>query len=208
KRVEGPGGGGRGWGGIMGKNYGGRGGRGGKDRRGGGAAESLRAPPSCRSCPSCLSCLISRDGSTRAAVLPWRGATPQRLQVLNDRAHLRVGIPTQFRIRRLRIIGPELRHSSAGQERRRVLEPRQQPVRIQPVVHHAQIGREVRRRLILRNLAEDMALLALQLLEQRLAGRVLRRRDVVGAERLEVVRHGLEVVDGAVETRVVQSERR
>ena len=46
------------------------------------------------------------------------------------------------------------------------------PVRLQPVARHPQIRREVRRRLILRNRAEHVALLALQQVEQLLAGAV------------------------------------
>ena len=42
------------------------------------------------------------------------------------------------------------------------------PVGLQPLGRHPEIGREVRRRLILGNRAEHVALLALQQLEQRL----------------------------------------
>ena len=48
----------------------------------------------------------------------------------------------------------------------------QDPVGLQPLGRHPQIGRQVRRRLILRNRAEHVALLALQQLEQLLADRV------------------------------------
>ena len=52
----------------------------------------------------------------------------------------------------------------------------QNPVGLQPLGRHPQVGREVRRRLILRNRAEHVALLALQQLEQLLARRVVARR--------------------------------
>ncbi len=75
-------------------------------------------------------------------------------------------------------------------------------------MHHPQVGRQVRRRLILRDRAEDVTLLALQLLEDLLAHDVVGLRDVVGAERLQRVRHRLEVADDAVDVLVVEAERR
>ena len=102
-------------------------------------------------------------------------ARPERQQMVADRADLRLGVAAELRVERLRIVGPERRHARAGQDVRRLLQPGENPVRLQPLVRHPQVGREVRRRLILRNRAEHMALLALQQLEQ-LPCRCRRRR--------------------------------
>ena len=67
------------------------------------------------------------------------------------------------------MVGPERRHPGPGHDGRRRLQPVEHPVGLQAIAGHPQVRRQVRRRLILRNRAEHVALLALQQLEQLLA---------------------------------------
>ena len=93
---------------------------------------------------------ICPDGliSVRALSPALRGrrARPasQRHQVIPNRPNLRLGIAAQLRKRRLRIrrCRPELRHPRAGLNAAGVAQPVENPLRLQPLVRHAQIGRQ------------------------------------------------------------------
>src|SRR2546428_9888010 len=139
-------------------------------------APGLKTRPTCRFKRAKTQPLVRRgrdDGLRRS---PWRWTPAEREEVVANRADLPIAVGAELREVGLWIIRPELRHPRARLNLERRLHPFHNPVRLQAVDRHPQIGRKVRRRLILRNRTEDVTLLASQQLEELLPGRGFTRR--------------------------------
>ena len=113
------------------------------------------------------------DRSSAGVAAARLRATGRRCSVIRWSRTARIcasASPPSCGIRRLRIVAARTASCACpGRNCRGVLAAIENPVRLQPVVRHPQIRREIRRRLILGNRAEHVALLALQQLEQLLA---------------------------------------
>ena len=97
------------------------------------------ARPACPACPQFASSPSSRRSSSgsgrRVNVSRW-----SRIARICASAS-----PPSCGIGRLRIVRPERRHARARQDVRRLLQPVENPVRLQPLGRHPQVGRQVRR---------------------------------------------------------------
>src|SRR5438309_1868413 len=96
---------------------------------------SINAGPGSRVRPASVrpaSVVVRGTGGAGGAGLRVRTA-PEREQMVADRANLRFGAASKLRVVGLRVVRPELRHARAGQNLERLLEPLEDPVRLQPL---------------------------------------------------------------------------
>ena len=98
--------------------------------------------------------------------LPRGRPASQREQMIANGPNLGLSIPAELRVERLRMVRPERRHPCPRHDTRWGPEPVEDKVRLQPIVRHPKVGREIRHFLISRNRAEHVTLLAFQELEE------------------------------------------
>src|SRR5262245_10725970 len=104
--------------------------------------------------------IVRRRRSSGCGLFRARAAA-QCQQMIADGANLSLRVATHLRVGRLRELRPERRHARAWQEARWRFQPFQDPVRLQPLGCHPEVGCQLRRIDVLRNRPEHVAALAL-----------------------------------------------